>query len=150
MNTGIFVLVDQKSIELKYFKPLLQNKNFIFINLQYGNVQKEINTLNKIVSNKIISLSNIDLFHDFESLIALIANLDLVITIDNINAQISGSIGKTTWVITPYTNEYILYSRSNNGKSDWYPSNTIFYNDGKKKNIINIITKLTKKLKKII
>ena len=39
-------------------------------------------------------LYEIDLFNDFDSLLALINNLDLVITIDNINAQLAGSIAK--------------------------------------------------------
>ena len=34
-----------------------------------------------------------------------------------------------TYVITPFNNEYILYSKSNEGVCDWYRNTKIFYLD---------------------
>ena len=138
-----------KSINLNNFSTLLKNQNFIFINLQYGDVEKEIEKFNLKNNNKIISFKDIDKFNDFESLTALIDSLDMVITIDNVTTHLSGSLGKKTYVITPYTNEYILYSRSNSGRCDWYPSFEIFYINPDHSDINKTINKINKRLKNI-
>jgi len=82
-------------------------------------------------------------------LAALIDSLDIVITIDNITTHLSGSLGKKTYVITPYTNEYILYSRSNSGRCDWYPSSEIFYINPDHSDINKTINKINKIILKI-
>ena len=129
-----------KSMNIQMFKKMSENKNLKLINLQYGKAAGEI----KKYRMKIINIRGVDIYNDFESLIALIDSLDFVVTIDNINAQIAGLLRKKTFVITPFNNEYMLYSRSNLGKCDWYPNTKIFYTNLKKTNINNQIKKIIK------
>ena len=115
------------------------------INLQYGSAANEVNKSKKF-KNKIVNFNEIDIYNDIESLIALIDCLDSIITIDNINVQIAGLLGKKTFVITPYNNEYILYSRSNLGNCDWYPLNKIYYLNMNKTNINKEFNKILRDL----
>ena len=134
-----------KSLKIDFFSDLLKKENCVFINLQYGNAAKEISKLS-LYKNKIIDFSDIDIYNDFDSLIALIDCLDLVITIDNINLQIAGLLEKMTYVITPFNNEYILYSKSNEGVCDWYHNTKIFYLDIFKKNTKSIFNQIIKRI----
>ena len=137
--------LNSKSINLNDFNKLFQNTNYLLINLQYGSAANDINKSKKF-KNKIINFNEIDIYNDIESLIALIDCLDSIITIDNINVQIAGLLGKKTFVITPYNNEYILYSRSNFGNCDWYPLNKIYYLNMNKTNIKKEFNKILREL----
>ena len=53
------------------FKNIFNEKNCNFINLQYGDVNQILKSLKKIIT-EIITLSNIDLFNDFDGLAALL------------------------------------------------------------------------------
>jgi hypothetical protein len=58
--------------------------------------------------------------HDFADTAALIANLDLVISIDTSVAHLAGALGKPTWILLPYVPDFRwLTDRSD---SPWYPT----------------------------
>ena len=50
---------------------------------------------------ELVNIDDLDLMNDFEGLAALMASCDLVLTITNATAQLSGSLGVNTWVILP-------------------------------------------------
>jgi hypothetical protein len=62
--------------------------------------------------------------HDFADTAALVANLDLVITIDSAVAHLAGAMGKPVWLLLPLTPDW----RWMLGRSDspWYPSMRLF------------------------
>ena len=60
----------------------------------------------------------------FESLAALMANCDLVITITNMTSQFSGAIGSKTWVIVPVYTQWNWFHERND--SLWYPNVQLF------------------------
>ena len=143
------------NIPLINFINLLNNNDYKFINLQYGNVIQEINEVNSRIDNKIISFEEIDLFNDLDGLFSLIDSMDVIITIDNINLQVAGALGKKTFVITPYTNQSFLWSKSNLGQIDWYPSVETIYTKSSFSNKINksterAIQNISNRLKKIL
>ena len=81
--------------------------------------------------------------------------MDVIITIDNINLQVAGALGKKTFVITPYTNQSFLWSKSNLGQIDWYPSVETIYTKSSFSNKINksterAIQNISSRLKKIL
>ena len=45
-------------------------------------------------------VAELDLFDDLDGLAALIAGLDLVISVDNINSNLAGAIGTPLWYLT--------------------------------------------------
>jgi tetratricopeptide (TPR) repeat protein len=61
---------------------------------------------------------------DFADTAALIANLDLVLTVDTSVAHLAGAMGKPTWVLLPYAPDWRwLLERSD---SPWYPTARLF------------------------
>ena len=81
------------------------NKNS-FINLQYGEVKNQIESINNISENKLVTLDNIDLTGDIETVAGIINSCDLIITIDNTLAHLASSLGKQVWVLLPYSADF--------------------------------------------
>jgi tetratricopeptide (TPR) repeat protein len=65
---------------------------------------------------------------DFADTAALIANLDLVITVDTSVAHLAGALGKPTWVMLPFAPDFRwLLDRED---SPWYPNMRLFRQSG--------------------
>ena len=127
---------------------VINKSNFNFINLQYGSVEDQIQKIQKLTSNALISFPELDLTNDIVSLSNLILKCDLVLTIDNTTAHLSSSLGKETWILLPYSADFRWFE--NTSKSLWYKKATLFRqgSDNKWGNIIeNILLKLKSKEK---
>jgi tetratricopeptide (TPR) repeat protein len=64
---------------------------------------------------------------DFVDTAALIACLDLVITVDTSVAHLAGASGRRTWILLPYTPDYRWLLGRND--SPWYPTVRLFRQD---------------------
>jgi tetratricopeptide (TPR) repeat protein/ADP-heptose:LPS heptosyltransferase len=116
-----------RSFELKMLEPLLKNKNIEFINLQYGNVEKELNYIKEKFQTDILDTSDIDNFNDIENLAALISSCDIIVTSDSSNAHLAGALGKETYLIIKKNNSLSWYwEHQINNVSQWYKSINIF------------------------
>jgi Glycosyltransferase family 9 (heptosyltransferase) len=62
--------------------------------------------------------------HDFADTAALVANLDLIITVDTSVAHLAGAMGKRTWVLLPFSPDWRWFL--NRDDSPWYPSVRLF------------------------
>lgn len=111
----------EKSIDLTDFKPLLSNK-FDFISLQYGDVQKEIESLNKLNKAMVYHDKNFDYYNDIEGLLSKISTCKLVITISNITVHLAGSLKIPTILLVPKNFGKLWYWHNNENYSKWYPS----------------------------
>ena len=61
---------------------------------------------------------------EFDDTAALIANLDLVITVDTSVGHLSGALGKPTWIMLPKASDWRwLLGRPD---SPWYPTARLF------------------------
>jgi len=62
--------------------------------------------------------------HDFAALAGLVANLDLVISVDTITAHLAGALGRPVWTLLPFSPDW----RWLVGRDDtpWYPSMRLF------------------------
>lgn len=110
-----------KSINLSALKKILKTPNCKFINLQYGEVDEDIKYANELNGVEISSVKNIDLFENIDGLLSIIKACDIVITTSNVTAHLSGSIGKKTLLLTPYSQGKIWYWHDES-VSTWYPS----------------------------
>ena len=61
---------------------------------------------------------------DIDSTAALIANLDLVITVDSLVAHLAGALGRPVWLLNRYDSCWRWLENRND--SPWYPSLTQF------------------------
>ena len=116
----------EKSIDLSDFQEILNTPNIIFINLQYGVTDNEIEVFNNKYKTNIQFFSDIDHFNDLESLFSLVDACDFIVTSSNVTAHIAGSLGKQTFLIAPISNARIWYWHRNFSKSLWYPTLNIF------------------------
>ena len=114
---------DKKNISLlSLYKNLPLNK-FEILNLQYGDIEKEINILENLKSEKIIFFKDIDYKNDFESLCSIIKKCDFIITTSNVTAHFAGALGKITYLLLP-TNH--LWYWGNKKNTIWYPKIKIY------------------------
>jgi ADP-heptose:LPS heptosyltransferase len=100
-------------------------KSLLSADIEWHLIQKEIKASDAefLLGNpQIITYQS--LLHDFSDTAALIAELDLVISVDTAVAHLSGALGKPVWILLPYMADYRwLLDRAD---SPWYPSATLF------------------------
>jgi tetratricopeptide (TPR) repeat protein len=102
----------RRSVTLKTLKPLLGHEAD-FISLQYKNPPTEIPHWPHIVEN-----------HDYDCTAALVAELDLVITVTTTLVHLCGAIGKECWVLVPEKPQWRYMLERDN--IPWYSSVKLF------------------------
>jgi tetratricopeptide (TPR) repeat protein len=112
----------EKSIALNELLPVLSRPDTIFLNLQYGEVEEEIENFSARHNINIINISEIDNFNDIDGLTSLISICDFVVTSSNVTAHIAGALNKLTYLLVPYGYGRIWYWGENRDRSLWYPS----------------------------
>ncbi len=121
-----------KNIELTdLIKAIGTNDKFEYINLQYGDHEKEISTAEKNNNIRIDRYNDLDKFSDIDGLFSLVDSCDVVITISNVTAHIAGSLGKKTFLLLAKGRGWFWYwmrSKKSN-TSLWYPSVEIIQSD---------------------
>jgi len=109
-----------KSLKIDDFEELLSNDRE-FINLQYGNTNEDIKKFRES-GKKIYSFDDVDLFNDFDSLISILKNLDVFVTVSNSTAHFAGALGVPTILICPKKSSTYYYWDYDDGKTPWYKS----------------------------
>jgi len=96
-----------------------------FINLQYGEVEEEIN-LEKNKNFELYSFNKIDLFNDLEGLMSILKNIDVFVTVSNSTAHIAAAMGVKTLLICPKKSSTYFYWSNENNITPWYKNVEIF------------------------
>ena len=113
--------------------PILNLKNLTLLDLEYNDSEKEKSNLYKNSGLKIHRFKDLDYFNDILGVSSIINSCDVIITCSNINAHISGALGKKTFLLLPIGKGRLLNWSSKKNHSLWYPSVKIFqqtmYND---------------------
>ena len=81
------------------WRPIFEIDNTEFYNLQYDECENEILEVEKLYCIKIIRFEDVDLKNDLDLTLALISNLDLVITINTAVRSLAASIGKPVFLM---------------------------------------------------
>ncbi|MBF0379966.1 MAG: tetratricopeptide repeat protein [Magnetococcales bacterium] len=113
-----------KSISLLNLRPLFDIEGVTFVNLQYGDTRKEREELKKSGDITFVHDDSIDQMENLDSFAAQVAAMDLVVTISNTTAHISGALGVPTLLMLGEVP--IWYWMLNRTDSPWYPSLTLF------------------------
>ncbi len=115
----------EKSLSLDDFSDIFATPNCNFINLQYGDINDELEFFCKKRNVKIITLKNLDLFNDLIGVSGLLKNLDLFISVSNSTAHIAGAMGVKTILIKPFNHATYHYWNHEGSKTPWYNSVTM-------------------------
>jgi hypothetical protein len=105
----------KRSCSLADFAPLANIPGLVFYSLQKGPASTE--ACNPPENMKLINLENE--LNDFTDTAAVIANLDLVISVDTAVVHLAGAIGKTVWTLLPFAPDWRWLQ--NRDDSPWYP-----------------------------
>ena len=108
-----------RSIDPRVLSPLLALPGFAWFSLQRDEEDAEVAALPGW--NGLIRLPA---RNDFDGTAAIVAGLDLVITVDTSLAHLSGALAKPTWVLLPFAPDW----RWQTGRTDtpWYPTARLF------------------------
>ena len=138
-----------RNIDLTQMLPILSNPHCDFINLQFGKFDEDLQQLQSKHGIKIRTIKEIDHYNNIEDLAALINCLDLVINIQNSNADLAAALGQNTWVMVTKYGVVEWRWTINEKKSIWYPTTKIFRQE-KAGNWNNVINNINMDLKKLI
>ncbi len=108
-----------RTIPLSILKPLLD------LDFEYHSLHKEVRPEDKMLlaEHTQIHSHECDLI-DFSYTAALIAEMDLVITVDTSVAHLAGALGKDVWVLLPYVPDFRWMTIRSD--SPWYPTSRLF------------------------
>jgi tetratricopeptide (TPR) repeat protein len=109
-----------RSIPLAQLAPLMQVEGVTFYSLQKGPAAKQLQAMP--AGMKLIDLDALQT--DFADTAAIVANLDLVISIDTSVAHLAGAMGKPVWILLHCVPDWRwLLNRED---SPWYPTARLF------------------------
>jgi len=107
-----------RSCPLSYFAPLAKLPNTTFFSLQKGEAA------NQPVPDDMELIALTEDLADFADTAAVIANLDLVISVDTAVAHLAGAMGKPVWTLLPFVADWRwLLDRDD---TPWYPTMRLF------------------------
>ena len=116
----------QKSLKLSELRELFELPGLQWIDVQYGDTSAERQALADELGPSLVHLSDVDPFNDLDSLAAVLAACDLVITASNVVAHLAASMGLQTWILVPASSGKLWYWGQGCDRSIWYPSATLF------------------------
>lgn len=115
-----------KGVDLAALAPILKTPGVRFISLQYGDCSEEIAAAEVEFGVKIETVPEVDQMKDMDAFAALVASLDLVITVSNTTAHVAGSIGTPCWLLTPEGPGRLWYWFRKIVYSPWYTSMVMY------------------------
>lgn len=113
-----------KSMSLIDMQPLTKTPGISFINLQYGETESERQAFEKETGSHIIHDEGIDQMRDLDAFAAQVAAMDLIISVSNTTAHMSGALGVPTWVLLNTVPMCVWMLERDD--SPWYPSLRLF------------------------
>jgi tetratricopeptide (TPR) repeat protein len=111
---------DNRPAPLSAFAPLAAIPGIAFHSLQIGPPAQQA----KSAPEGMNVVDHSTELHDFADTAALIANLDLVISIDSAVAHLAGAMAKPCWTLLPFVADWRWFL--NRSDSPWYPTMRLF------------------------
>ena len=112
------------TISLKELAKAFPINDFKLVNLQYGDVNAEIEAIAKDHNIEVVKVPEIDIYNDIDGLAALIWACDEVISVDSLALTLAGALGKPAKALLRYIPSFIWEPELKNNKCHWYSSVT--------------------------
>ena len=114
----------RRSMALSLFAPLFNIDGVSYYSLQKGEQEKELEALLVAPGNSGCLENLAPKLNCFEDTAAVIAHLDLVISVDTSVAHLAGALARPTWLLLPFDADWRwLVERED---SLWYPTMRLF------------------------
>jgi len=107
-----------RSIPLPLLEPLFGIEGVHMFSLQLGPALEQLAATNLAITDLAPAI------HDMADTAALMANLDLIISVDTSPVHLAGALAKPTWLLVPYSPDWRWLL--NRDDSPWYPTMRIF------------------------
>jgi tetratricopeptide (TPR) repeat protein len=132
-----------RSIPLAQFAPLTKLEGATFYSLQTGEAAEQVKQSEAPV--RLVDLR--DEMQDFADTAAIIANLDLVITVDTAVAHLAGALGKPVWILLTNAPDWRWFLERED--SPWYPTARLF-RQSTHGNWQEVLARLERELRKLL
>jgi ADP-heptose:LPS heptosyltransferase len=109
---------NKKYTVLEDWRSVLSIPGVVYVNLQYGECEEEIQQVESELSIRILRWPDLDLMNDFSGVAALIKNLDLVVSISSAVVPLAGAVGTQTISMT--RKNWVLLGEATT--YPWFPS----------------------------
>lgn len=106
-----------RSIPLDRLAGVLNGTDVKLVSLQYGDVAAQCAAAG-------VADPGLDAWGDIDGLAALIAAMDLVVSVDNSTVHLAGGLGRPTWALLPHAADWRWMQER--GDTVWYPSVRLF------------------------
>jgi len=113
-----------RSIDLESIVTKLRADGVRFLNLQYGNLDAEIESVAARTGVRVLSHPTVDTRDDLEGVAALIEACDLIVSVGNATAHLAGAVGQRTWVLLPHVAGWRWLHEGE--RCSWYQSVRLF------------------------
>lgn len=108
-----------RSIALERLLPIISDK------AEWHSLQKDVREVDREVLMKISGIQDFtQLISDFSDTAAIIAELDLIISVDTAVAHLAGALGKSVWLLLPFHPDFRWLREIEH--SPWYPTARLF------------------------
>ena len=115
-----------RSIPLAELQPLLARRDSVYVSLQYGPCEAELDALR--AQEQCAPVRHFrEAIDDYEETVALVAALDLVISVQTAVVHLAGALGRPTWVLVPAAPEWRYLAEGD--RLPWYASVRLFRQD---------------------
>ncbi|HEV7815167.1 MAG TPA: tetratricopeptide repeat-containing glycosyltransferase family protein [Janthinobacterium sp.] len=105
--------------------PLLRLLELVSDRARFVSLQKELRAVDRILLQKTGRIAHFaDAQRNFSDTAALVAQMDLVVTVDTSVAHLAAAMGKPTWILLPFAPDWRWMLER--GDSPWYPMARLF------------------------
>ena len=118
---------DFKSVDINLIINCLKKLPVKIVNLQYGDVNKEISMVKKEHGIDIVQCPSVDIYNDFDGLASLMAACDIVLTTPNVNQTIASALGVPTFLLLSDDPSFRWLNKGMD--SIWHPNTKLFRQD---------------------
>ena len=133
--------VKLKSSSLEFFLPILKCKQYQFVSLQYGDVAAEVNQFNSKYGTDIIVDTTVNPLKDMDTWLSQVSAMDAIVSIANTTVHGAGALKLKTCVLVSDSSDWRWLDHDIINECIWYPSVTIFHQNGTGKWSIDNIKK---------